>query len=79
MQTKMSSSNEDIFLGLGRLEGKLDTLISSQGRLEAELKDLTKRVGSLERDRSKLYGAAAVLGVLSGLLGWLVNAVVKNG
>jgi hypothetical protein len=77
MQTKMSSSNDDIFLGIGRLEGKIDTLITAQGRLESELKDLTRRVGSLERDRAKLYGAAAAFGILSGLFGWLVSSIAK--
>ena len=74
----MSSSNDDIFLGIGRLEGKIDTLITAQGRLESELKkDLTRRVGSLERDRAKLYGAAAAFGILSGLFGWLVSSIAK--
>ena len=39
-------NSDEILVGLGRLEGKLDTLIKSQGRLESELKDLTRRVGS---------------------------------
>ena len=72
-------NSDEILVGLGRLEGKLDTLIKSQSRLESELKDLTRRVGSLERDRSKLYGAAAAFGILSGLLGWLINSVIKSG
>lgn len=74
----MKMNNDEVLISLGRLEGKLDTLLSSQSRLEIEIKDLTKRVGSLERDRSKLYGAAAAFGVLSGLLGWLINAVTKS-
>lgn len=74
----MKMNNDEVLISLGRLEGKLDTLLSSQSRLEVEIKDLTKRVGSLERDRSKLYGAAAAFGVLSGLLGWLINAVTKS-
>jgi len=73
----MSSSNDDIFLGIGILEAKIDTLITAQGRLESELKDLTRRVGSLERDRAKLYGAAAAFGILSGLFGWLVSSIAK--
>ena len=74
----MKMNNDEVLIGIGRLEGKVDTLLSSQSRLEVEIKDLTKRVGSLERDRSKLYGAAAAFGVLSGLLGWLINAVTKS-
>lgn len=46
-------SNEDIYLAVGRLEGKFDQYMELA---------LPKRVSSLERSRTWVMGAAAAIG-----------------
>ena len=43
----------DILMMLGKMDGKLDSLIQQTAANTAELKDLTNRVGDLEADRKE--------------------------
>lgn len=56
----------DLWLALGRIEGKLDLVVNA---LDVQIPDLVKRVGALERWRSWVQGWWAALAVLGGLVG----------
>lgn len=60
----------DLQRAIGRLEAKVDILLTTQDR---ELTDLRKRVSALERWRSYLAGAFAILSFLWGVLLFLLR------
>jgi hypothetical protein len=57
-----------ILLLLGRLEGKVDSLLKVQAQLEEKLLKADQRIRSLERCQSYWAGAAAFLGALVGFV-----------
>lgn len=64
--------NEEILLAIGRLEGKMDALITRQAVHDEELERMEKRVRHLENSRSWLMGASAAVGAsVSLLFQWL--------
>ena len=65
--------NEEILLALGRLEGKVDAMITSLRMQEQELKVLDKRIRELEQSRAWMLGAAAIISVLAGFIVKFVN------
>lgn len=60
--------NEEILLALGRLEGKVDAMMSSLRVQEQELKTLEKRIRELEQSRAWMLGAAGVIAAISGFI-----------
>lgn len=58
----MSSSEETLFLTLGRLEGKVDTLLTLQKVQEEQIKEHDQRLRSLEHSKAFLMGISAVVG-----------------
>ena len=63
-----SVMNDEILLALGRLEGKVDALISRQTILDRELEKSEQRIRAIEQAKSWLVGAAAALGAATSLL-----------
>jgi hypothetical protein len=64
--------NEELLLALGRLEGKVDSLITRQAIHDEELDRIDTRVRHLENSRSWLMGASAAVGAsVSLLFQWL--------
>lgn len=64
--------NEEILMALGRLEGKVDSLITTQAVHNEELARHDKRLRELEQSKSWLLGAAAAAG---GLAAFIVNFI----
>lgn len=60
--------NEEVLIALGRLEGKVDAMMTSLRVQEQELKVLDKRIRELENSRAWMLGAAAVIAMISGLI-----------
>lgn len=60
--------NEEILLALGRLEGKVDAMMTSLRMQEQELKVLDKRIRELEQSRAWMLGAAAIISMLAGFI-----------
>ena len=60
--------NEEILLTLGRLEGKVDAMMTSLRVQEQELKVLDKRIRELEQSRAWMLGAAAIISMLAGVI-----------
>lgn len=53
-----------IMLAIGRLEGKVDSLLARQDDLQMALHRVEKRVHELEGMKHKMLGAAAIVGAL---------------
>jgi len=53
--------NDNLFLHLGRLEGKVDAILSNQTLMANELNEHDKRIGKLEHHHSWFLGASAVV------------------
>ena len=60
----MMETNNEILLALGRLEGKVDSLVARQKVIDAELDKHEPRLRSLEQGKSWMLGAAAAVGAL---------------
>ena len=54
--------NDELFLTLGRLEGKVDALIQMQRMQEDQIKNHEERLRDLEHVRSFSMGFAAMIG-----------------
>ena len=53
--------NENLFLHLGRLEGKVDAILANQTLMANELEEHDDRIGKLEHHHSWFLGASAVV------------------
>lgn len=71
--------NEELMLALGRLEGKVDSLITRQALHDQEIEKLDARLRSMEQSRSWLLGAAAVLGAASGYVFQIIQGAAYAG
>tara|TARA_Y100001938_G_scaffold150784_1_gene243432 strand:- start:765 stop:980 length:216 start_codon:yes stop_codon:yes gene_type:complete len=60
--------DNEILIALGRLEGKVDALITRQAIHDEELDRHDKRLRELEQSRAWILGAAAVIGAIAAFL-----------
>ena len=65
--------NEEVLIALGRLEGKVDSLITRQALVDEELSRQETRIRKLEQSKSWLIGAAAVVGAVASFLTKFIN------
>jgi hypothetical protein len=72
------TENQDVYLLLGQLDGKMDRLIEEQVRLEKTLFRNQERLNKLERDRAIMYGAAAVLAFIGSGVMWIISHFIKG-
>lgn len=61
-------TDKEILLALGRLEGKMDALMSRQSRHDKELSHQERRIRHLEQSKAWLFGAAAVIGGIASVV-----------
>lgn len=54
--------HDELFLAIGRLEGKLDSLLAMQGHQQEQLKEHDHRIRSLEHSKSFTMGWSAAIG-----------------
>ena len=65
-----SSHNEELFLAIGRLEGKVDSLLAMQS-----IQQHDSRIRSLEHSRGYMLGTAAAIGASMSLVSnYLIRA-----
>lgn len=57
-------NRDQILIAVGRLEGKVDSLLHNQNRTEKDLDEHDARLSKLERSRAWLVGAGAATGAL---------------
>lgn len=65
--------DNEILIALGRLEGKVDALITRQSLHDEELDRHDKRLRELEQSKSWLIGASAASGAFAGFIMNLVG------
>ena len=69
-------NSRDILIALGRLEGKVESLITMQQHHNEELGRMDKRVRLLEQGKSAILGVAAVVGSLAAAaVSWLFRNI----
>lgn len=69
-----SPHHDELFLAIGRLEGKVDSILAQQGRQNDEIKAHDSRIRSLEHSRGYILGYAAAVGAAFGLASnYLIN------
>ena len=67
---------KDILLALGRLEGKVESLLHMQRSHAEDMDRLDKRVRLLEQGRAALLGGAAVVGSIAAtVISWIFKEV----
>ena len=66
--------HDELFLALGRLEGKMDALLQMQRIQEEQIKNHEERLRELEHSRSFTLGMAAAIGAAVSLT---LNVIVK--
>jgi hypothetical protein len=71
-----STHTDELFLAIGRLEGKVDSLLAMQQMAQDELKDHDARLRNLEHARGYLMGVSAAIGAIVSVAGtWLAKLV----
>ena len=78
MSDKEALIQKDVYLILGRLEGKLDSVMTVTEKQWSSIEHHDTRLVKLERDRAMVYGAAAVLGVVGSVVIWLITKFTGN-
>jgi hypothetical protein len=69
-----SPHHDELFLAIGRLEGKVDSLLAMQGHQQEELKDHDARLRNLEHARGYIMGVSAAIGAIVSLAGsWVAK------
>ena len=63
----MDETNQ-IMIALGRLEGKVESLLQMQRAHSEDIEKLDKRVRDLEHNRSWMMGAAAAIGAAASIV-----------
>ena len=67
--------HDELFLAIGRLEDKVDSLLAMQQRTQEELKDHDIRLRSLEHSRGYMLGWAAAIGAVCSIA---ANYLIKH-
>jgi len=70
--------SETLLVAIGRLEGKVDSLIASFKVHSETLSDHDARLRSLEQGRAWVLGASAMAGAVASILVKLVGGVSWN-
>ena len=64
----------DILIALGRLEGKVESLITMQQHHNEELGRMDKRLRLLEQGKAAILGVAAVVGsITAATVSWVLR------
>ena len=71
-------SDNEMYLILGRLEGKLDSVMVITEKQWDTIEKHDIRIKKLEKDRHTVYGAAAVLGVIGSAVIWVISNFVRS-
>ena len=69
---------DDLYLLLGRVEGKVDQLLLEQNRFEVVLQKNDTRITKLEKDKAVMYGAATVLAFIGSGVMWFLSYLLKG-
>lgn len=67
-------ADHEVMLAIGRLEGKLDSLLQMRQQQQQEIKEIDSRVRTLEHSKALVIGGA---GALSALVTVIINFLHK--
>lgn len=67
---------DDLRLLIGRIDGKLDSLIESHTEYKEAAKAQDKRISALESHKDKALGAWAAISVIGGVIGAFIHKVL---
>jgi len=67
--------HDELFLAIGRLEGKVDSILAQQSRQNDELKAHDARIRSLEHSRGYMLGWSAAIGAM---FSFAANYLIKH-
>lgn len=71
-----SPHHDELFLAIGRLEGKVDSLLVMQHNQSEQIKEHDHRLRSLEQSRGYMLGWAAAIGAGMSLVStYIIRAV----
>lgn len=73
----MSQQESEIFMSLGRLEGKMDSILSARQQEAERLAALDSRIREVEHSSSMAKGIAATIGAASGFVVALITHLIK--
>lgn len=73
-----NQSLNDLYLLIGRLEGKVDRVLAEQQNIKDMSVNNEARIRQLEKDRAMVYGSAAVLAFVGSALMWFINHLFKS-
>jgi len=73
-----NQSLNDLYLLIGRLEGKVDRVLVEQANIKDMSVNNEARIRQLEKDRAMVYGSAAVLAFVGSALMWFLNHLFKG-
>jgi len=73
-----NQSLNDLYLLIGRLEGKVDRVLVEQENIKDMSVNNEARIRQLEKDRAMVYGSAAVLAFVGSALMWFINHLFKG-
>ena len=73
-----NQSLNDLYLLIGRLEGKVDRVLVEQKNIKDMSVNNEARIRQLEKDRAMVYGSAAVLAFVGSALMWFLNHLFKG-
>ena len=68
-------NHQDLYRALGRVEGKLDTILEDSKRRDGRYDDHDAKIASLERERNIRYGRESVMAIAIAAIGW---PAIKN-
>ena len=74
----MADDKQDVYLLLGRLDGKMDLIIKAQPHIDNLISQNEERIRVLEKDRAVVYGAATVLAFIGSGIMWFVSYLIKG-
>jgi len=70
-----SPHHDELFLAIGRLEGKVDSLLAQHARQSDELKEHDERIRALEHTRGYIMGWSAAIGAAISIV---ANVMLKH-
>ena len=74
----MADDKQDVYLLLGRLDGKMDLIIKEQTHIDNLISQNEERIRVLEKDRAVVYGASTVLAFIGSGIMWFVSYLIKG-
>lgn len=73
----MTDKQDGVQRALGRIEGKLDSVIARIDKVDATIITHDDKINLLETFRDNLTGKISILGAIAGIIGFLITKVIN--